>query len=309
MFNDDVCRLIAGQTGRPESPFRVAFTGIVRKATWQIRGLQMACCRSNWGAVYEINEHDIPGYDAFVIVKRPDLAILSKLKQHSVPIIYDVIDAWAQPADGIATHNVGQARSLFKRKFDGIGPDSAIFANRQMEADLGTLVPHSTTIYHHSAPWLTVNPIRPEVKTIAYDGEHRWLGPWEQTINRVCDRFGWRFVVNPEQLADVDIVIAVRGGMHDNFLAQSYKSNVKLANAYASGTPCLMQREGIAYQETGINEVRFFSTDEELVAGLEVLRSWEIRSAISAAFIDEAKKYSITEIARQYEHYLAEVLA
>lgn len=309
MFSEDVCRLIGKQTGCPESPFRVAFTGIVRKATWQIRGLQMACARSNWEAIYELKDHEIGGYDAFVIVKRPDLAILSKLKQHSVPIIYDVIDAWAQPADGIATQGVEQARALFKRKFDGIGPDSVIFANKQMAHDLGSLVPHSTTIYHHAAPWLERNPIREEIATIGYDGEYRWLGPWEQTIHRICDRFGWRFDINPRFIDEVDVVIAVRGGIHDNFLAQSYKSNVKLANAYASGTPCIMQREGASYRETANEHVRFFSTDEELVAQLEALRSWELRKEIHTSFLLESEKYDIAEIARQYETYFAEVLA
>lgn len=299
---------IEAQTGRPESPVKVCFTGRVRKGSWKIRGLQIAACRRNWHASYELNSSEIGKYDLFCVVKKPDDSILKMLTKSGATVVYDIVDPWAQPEDGIKISDVSNARELFAGLFDRVKASSYIFANRTMKQHLRPLVPHGTFIYHHYWPNVSLNPIRDKVDVVGYEGNPRYLGEWADTLRAACDRRGWKFVINPTNLTDIDIGIIARGSEDDNFLSNNYKSNVKLANFYGAGTPCLVSAKEMSCHETDEGDVRFFSTSEELDAQLEQLTDYHVRKAVHERFLRIRNTYSIRTIANLFDVYFQEVL-
>jgi hypothetical protein len=119
-----------------------------------------------------------------------------------------------------------------------------------------------------------LNPIREKVKTVGYEGGENYLGSWRPWLEAECTRRGWRFVVNPQELADVDIVVAVRE--FTGYAARKWKSGVKLANAQGSKTPCVLMREA-GYLETASGGERWADTKEEFVAAFDELTSVEAR--------------------------------
>lgn len=299
---------IAEETGCQSSPVRICFTGRVRKGSWKIRGLQIAAARRNWNAVYELGHGDVSKYDLFCVVKKPDEKILSFLRKMGAPIVYDVVDNWAQPEDGLRVRGVASARELFREKFAQIKAYSYIFPNRTMKEHCRSLVPHATYIYHHYWPGIRVNPIREQVHTVGYEGNPRYLGPWEEIARELCTKMGWKFVINPEDSSVIDIGLAARGGDDDNFLSNTYKSNVKLANFYGAGTPCVVSAKEVSYHETDNGDVRFFANRDQLARQLESLRGYEVRKAIQDRFLREREKYSIANISAAYEAYFLDVL-
>lgn len=301
-------KAIEEQTGRPDSPIKVCFTGRVRKGSWKIRGLQIAASRRNWDAPYELNKLEIGKYDLYCVVKKPDDAILKMLTKSGATVVYDIVDPWAQPQDGIQVGDVNAARELFTGYFDRLKASSYIFANRTMKQHLRPLVPHGTFIYHHYWPNVSLNPIRDKVEVVGYEGNPRYLGEWESALHDACNRRGWRFVVNPANLTDIDIGIIARGGEDDNFLSNNYKSNVKLANFYGAGTPCLVSAKEMSCHEIDEGDVRFFSTPEELDFQFDQLSDCRVRKAIHERFLRIRERYSIRTISNLFEVYFQDVL-
>jgi glycosyltransferase involved in cell wall biosynthesis len=92
-------------------------------------------------------------------------------------------------------------------------------------------------------------------------------------------------------------------------MAQRYKSNVKLANFYGAGIPCLVGADEVAYRETDNGEVRFFATPQELVERLDELRPHATRLRIHRSFLAIRGEYSLAAIADRYEAYLRRLAA
>ena len=88
-------------------------------------------------------------------------------------------------------------------------------------------------------------------------------------IEAECSRRGWSFTVNPANLSDVDIVLALRDPAFSGYAQRSWKSNVKLANAHGSGTPFVGQPE-CGYVETA-SGCEYWAQDR---AGLAMSFDW-----------------------------------
>jgi len=255
------------------------------RGTFQIRGIQIASLRNDWIAGCQDGHFDIT-----VMVK--------KLDDSNSPItVFDVLDSWRQGRTEI-DFDKEKAKRYFHDLFNSRKIDSVIFPNNVMRDDIG--YKHCTTIYHHYYPWIKRNPIRKKIERIGYQGDPRFLGEWKEKLEKIGS-----FVIT-DDLSKIDVAIAVRGSVYANFLSRSYKSNVKLANCYGSGTPCIVWPEK-SYLETACDGVKFFTNEEELRSHLSDLESYEIRKEISDSFIRESKKYSIETIGKQYKTYFEQL--
>ena len=290
------------------SPIRVCFCSRSRAGSWEIRGRQMAQMRSNWEAIDCNRSVNVDDFDIFCIVKKIDHILLKKIQKAGKPIVFDIVDSWQQPFHDIIFGNKNLARWLFKKKWKNINANGYIFPNIAMYDDLNMLVPNPTTIYHHHRPSIEVNPIRQSVLKLGYEGGP-FLGPWKQRFENICERKGLEFVINPRRLADVDIVVLARGGLHGSFMANRYKSNVKIANAFASGTPALAHSNQASVRETGNDHILFFNDEPgSFERQLDrLIANYPLRASINKAFKKAAKEVSIFHIADQAEEFFKRV--
>ena len=151
--------------------------------------------------------------------------------------------------------------------------------------------------------------MRERVATVGYEGAD-YLGEWRERLEAACAARGLRFVVNPARYTDLDIVVLVRGGEHASFLARSYKSNIKLANAYGSGTPALVHAGELSAQETDCGDVLFF-TDRpgSLERQLDRLcASHALRLSIHRRFLAASGRFHLGRIAAGFEAFFLHVL-
>lgn len=217
----------------------ILFTGKGGKSgSWAIRGEQL-------GQIGTVIPHctDPKGFDVAVVVKRTPDPVIQSLRDYSVPWVWDIVDAYPQPHANLWTKSEGI--DWVRKQIATLRPDGIIWPNKKMQEDVGSNLPQ-TVLYHHHRPGIRSNPIRPDVKTVGYEGGD-YLGIYRRTLEKECAKRGWRFTVNPEELVDVDIVVALRDPT--GYVPFCWKSNVKLANAHGSGTPFIGNPEN-GYIET-----------------------------------------------------------
>lgn len=278
------------------------------RGSFAMRGVQIAAMRDGWSAEWEAGCRPA---DAFVMVKKPD-----PRGRTARLLVWDVVDPWPQKEGnnaGARITSVGEARAWFMNHLDrlcrmvGRRPDLFIFPNAAMWKDLRRIARRpSHVIYHHYDPSYQINVIRPQAKVLGYTGNKHFLGEWAEILPRVAEKFGMEFRCSGDP-SKADIVVLVRGGEHRNFLTTRYKSNVKLANCYGTGTPCVAWPEK-SYMETACEEVRFFETVEQLEEAIEDLMPYRARQRAKEAFLEEAPRYSIEAVVRKYEWLLEEYL-
>ena len=163
------------------SPVRVLFTSRSSAGAWQVRGEQIAAMRTNWRAVNHPRKDDLAGCDVLCIVKKPDTQVTRLARAMGKVIVFDIVDSWAQPEDGLSCANLEDARALFGKAWAAVDADGYVFPTARMAQDLGPLVRNGVTIYHHHWPQLAPNPVRPQVLTVGYEGAD-YLGPWKARI-------------------------------------------------------------------------------------------------------------------------------
>lgn len=292
-----------------KSAIRVCFMSQSSAGSWQIRGKQISEMVNGWEAINKPTMDDIERFDLFCIVKKPDLKFIKRLKNAKKPIVFDIVDSWAQPIDGLKYTDLVLVQSFFRRKFNDIDADYYIFPNQRMKEDLSDVTRNGVAIYHHYKKNIGINPIRKIVKKIGYEGNESFLGEWSDIITSACNDLDIEFVINPDVYTDMDIVVSVRGGEHDCFMSNSYKSNVKIANAMGSGTPILAGHREISCQEVDTGDVLFFTDEESFKRQLNRLcESYDLRKNIHDNFLLESQKFSIEAISNCYQRLFSYVM-
>ena len=285
------------------------FYGLSNMGSWKIRALQVASARPTWNSVAGLTPDSILGHEVFCAIKRVCRHRLRLLKRLGKIVLYDILDCWQQPQDGLACTDMDRVLRFFENHLADLPLDGVIFPNRTMMADLGHLVPNPICIYHHFWPGMEPIEVRARARIVGYQGAAIYLGPWRRIVERACRRLGLRFVINPPDLRAIDIGLAARGGVHASLLARRYKSNVKLANFYGAAIPCVVDGAEASYRETDNGEVRFFATPEELEARLEELLPLDTRMRVHRSFLQARQQFTLESIADRYEAYIREAMA
>lgn len=282
---------------------KVLVTGQGATGSWAIRGEQLG---QAIGATVQPQARSARGFDIVVVVKRlHSLAVLRSARWHGIPVVWDIVDAWPQSRHAGKVRTCEAAMSWLRQSLRMIKPDGVIAPTRQMEKDLQFVQESGiqvTTLAHHAWQGKPINPIRHVVRTIGYQGGEKHLGNWVADLSREASRRGWQFVVNPESLADVDIAVALRG--ESGYASKNWKSNVKLANAQASGTPIILTREA-GYLETASGSEFWADTAAELSAGLDWFAEHTHRAQASAQM--RGTEPQLTDIAANYKGWLTDI--
>lgn len=242
---------------------RVLVTGRGTSGSWAVRGEQLGRAI---GATVQPRATDPRGYDAVVVVKR-DCGIAERARAAGVPLIWDIVDAWPQPAGN--EWSIERSLEWLREAVRAMRPDGIVAATQAMAHDCNDFGVPVLVLPHHARPGQARNQIRERVETIGYEGAPHYLGRWAQVVERECARRGWRFVVNPPALADLDVVVALRDA--HGYAPRAWKSGVKLANAQGSGTPFVGVRER-GYTETACGVELWAIGDDDLARAFDKLK-------------------------------------
>jgi hypothetical protein len=269
-------------------------TGKGSGGSWQIRGEQLG---SAMGARVIANAppEEIEKADSIYLVKRPTQAIIER--KTGVPLVWDIVDAWPQPEGN--SWKRWQVIAHIMQTASRIKPDYLLAATQKMAEDLG---PDAYALRHHGRTYYSQNVIREKVSVVAYEGSAKYLGRWVEKITAECVRRGWVFVVNPKDLTEVDIILALRDFPYKGYATDCWKSNVKLQNAQNSGTPIICAREA-GYQETASGGEEWADTPEELVRAFDKLTGQAER--LVAASLLRRQAYHAIDAARDFAKWRA----
>lgn len=267
------------------------------KGSWQIRGRQLGAAI---GAVYTSTptRADRSRADLVVLVKRAIETWGAIAAASGKQIVWDALDYWAQPQENALPMAAHIARALQLR--DEAGVSLVICATQAMADDLGGVY-----LPHHSRPGLVATPVRKVAKVVAYEGTPKYLGSWRSALDTACATLGLTFVINPPNLADADLVVALRGERWDGEVCRRWKSGVKYVNAIAAGRPVITQPSAAwdEIQPPG----RIVDHPAELETALRALVPADARHYCFAQAQVQAKRYTLAPVAKQYLDMLSTV--
>lgn len=275
---------------------KILFTGRGGSGSWQIRGVQIG---EALGArvVPNASSDDLTWANVVIAVKRIPGDLLHRIRASGKPWVYDVIDAYPQPEAG--SWSADKARRWVQALMAGLEPDAVIWPSAGMQACAPYL--RGTVIHHHYRPSIKRNPIREKLQVIGYEGAPQYLAEWKPALEQAASKIGARFVINPANLADLDVVVALRGKEHNGWVQRMFKSNVKMANAQGSGTPMICNASR-AYWDTADEKVQWVASPDQLGDALDCLRPQLLREFASESAYK--KRYSVEDAANDYRKFL-----
>lgn len=275
-------------------------TGRGTSGSWSIRGVQLgeAC-----GATVKPRATlaDCQAADVIMVVKRLDETLLANVRASGKPWVYDALDCYPQPE--CATWQRSEAITWVQKRIKLLAPSAVIWPNRRMREDCDIGLP-GLVLPHHHRPGIKRNPVREQVQVVGYEGQSAYLGGWRPVLEDECSRRGWQFTVNPANLADLDIVVAMRGGEAECYASGHWKSNIKLANAHGSGTPFVGQPE-CGYTETASGAEYWAKDRHALAMSFDWLMDGGTREQVSERFLQKA--YPVERAAKDLKVFLADL--
>jgi len=277
---------------------RILVVGRGSGGSWEIRGRQLG---EAIGGTVDPNPAKLKGYDLAIVVKRPRADPLARLHAHGMPVVWDSVDAWPQPHGN--EWDKTTCCNWLADELCRIKPSGIVFPTRTMQDDYDfneRVLPDvpSLVLPHHARPDQKLNPIREKVQAVGYQGGLQYLGFWQRWLEVECAARGWRFVLNPEHLADLDIVVAVRA--QTGYAARNWKSNVKLANAQGSATPIVCGREA-GYLEWS-RGIRWADSTTDMTAALDELADVGVRRKLSRELLEGTP--TLENVAERYRDWL-----
>lgn len=262
--------------------------------SWAIRGHQLGAALGA-RVTSDPQPSDWAWADVIVLVKRAIGLFGVAAQQTGKPIVWDALDFWMQPTqNGVdPTH----AKRLAEMATVYAWPALTIGATHAMAHALsGEYLPH------HAWPGLTPAPARRHVSVVGYQGNAAYLGRWAGWLSDACRVRGWRFVVNPDDVRDVDILTSFRDGPWDGWICRQWKSGVKLVNAMVAGRPVIGQGSAAWLELDPHGSIVEYP--ENLDAAFDVWSSERERIAAASDAERYARTFHIDTIAARYRGLL-----
>lgn len=277
----------------------ILVTGKGKSGSWAIRGCQLGAAIGAT-VIPNASESDIRRSDLVVLVKRPTDEILAYCRKHSRPIVWDVVDAWPQPHGNDWDRDI--CMDWLRSQVFAIKPRAIVAATQKMADDCSHFGVPVLWLPHHHRPGIERNPIRERIEVVGYEGGEAYIHKWKRYISVACDNIGARFVVNPQRLADVDVVLALRDAR--GYAPRNWKSGCKSENAKGSGTPIIACREA-GYLELSCGAEYWADSSSELSTALAWLSSHEARLEVSCRLF--ASRISVDAAARRMNEWMSKI--
>ncbi len=270
------------------------------RGSWAIRGEQLGAALGA-RVTSQPTAADWAWADRVVLVKRAGRQWAPTAQAAQVPIVWDALDCWRQPADHERTEAAVVATLWAEQAL--IQPGVTIAATQAQAAALRAAV----YLPHHSWPGLEPTPARATIQTVGYQGNAAYLGRWLGIVSTACGARGWRFVVNPPDLMAVDLLVAFRDGPWDGWICRQWKSGVKLVNAIAAGRPILTQDTAAAREIGAPGSI--VETEADLARALDGWTDAGRRAAVVDICRTLAPRYGLAAVADQYRALLEDTRA
>lgn len=267
------------------------------KGSWTMRGEQLG---KALGArvMNHASDDDLKWADLVVLVKRAWMVYADKARKFGKPIVWDALDCWSQPAQN--RMNEHEAVAFVRATARSVKPVLAIGATQAMADVLaGVYLPH------HSWDGLVPTLAREHVKTVAYEGNPTYLEHWQERLQKACTARGWTFVVNPKDLSQADILVALRGGNWDGWPCREFKSGVKLVNAIAAGRPVITQDTAAMAELSPCGTV--IEDPKHLDRALDMWAPFTERQGVVNQSREKAPALRLEAVAQRYSEILASV--
>jgi hypothetical protein len=265
--------------------------------SWEIRGRQLGAALGARVLATPPTMRDWVWADVVVLVKRALPLYAAQAREAGIPVVWDALDFWRQPSEnGLDDLGAQLAHGRFVGQYP---PVTTIGATARQAQDLGGVY-----LPHHARPSLRARPVRKAIAVVAYEGQPAYLGAWAGILTRACAARGWQFVINPPNLADADLLVALRDGPWDGWMCRHWKSGVKLVNAIAAERPILTQPSA-AWQEIA-PPGSIVATAEDLARAFAAWESHDARLAAAETCALLAPIYQIDVLATRYRRILAE---
>lgn len=277
---------------------RVLITGGGKSGSWLIRGEQLGRAM---GVDVVPNAGNCSGYDIVVLVKRPAEHTIQAAQHSGAKVVWDIVDAWPQPIGNLWDEFA--CMSWLDSQLKRLRPDAVVAPTEQMAKDLRKFSLPTLSLHHHARPNMRRVDIRPQIRNVGYEGSLRHLGIWEPRIRTMCSGIGANFVPNPDELAELDVVIAMRE-LH-GYAPRNWKSNVKLANAQSVGLPIICNREA-GYLETAGEGVLWADQPTELQTAIKYLADPQCRKLFSEQLIKST--ITLESVASKYKAWLRSLI-
>ncbi len=276
---------------------KILFTGNGTSGSWKIRGEQLGTACD--GIIKpKATRQDLKQADVIVVVKRISDQLLNDIRSSGKPWVYDLVDFYPQPECTAWTKE--KSIDWVKTRLKILHPNAIIWPNTCMMRDCANGM-KGTVIYHHHRQKISTNPIREHIKLIGYEGSREYIGEWLGPILKECIRRGWQFRINTMELAEMDIVLAIRDKHVNGYAQRHWKSNVKLANAHGSGTPFIGPLEQ-GYLETSVGMEFWADHVEDLPRCFDKLENSSIRRNIRDNFL--ANRITVEMCAEQLNGFI-----
>jgi len=272
------------------------------RGSWPIRGVQLGAALgarvtldptpADWDWLSVHHRAGTPA--AVVLIKQAGAQYARQAQRWNLPIVWDALDFWSQPRENGLSE--GEARARLARALEEIRPQLFIGATPAMAA-----AGEGVFLQHHAWAGLVPTDARAHVALVAYQGSPRYLGQWHDVLDRACHRRGWRFVINPPDLAAADLIVAFRDGPWDGWMCRQWKSGVKAVNALAAGRPFLSQ--ACQGSEEGIGSA--VDSPADLEAAFDHWRDHAVRQAVVERARTLAPARTVEAVAAHFQAVLA----
>ncbi len=260
------------------------------KGAWQMRGVQLG--RAMGARVTAKPEAgDWSWADLVILVKRAAIMWAEHALVVKVPVVWDVLDFWAQPQDNQETREEMIERVRHIQRNCGAG--LLIGATRSMADDIGgAYLPHQCRV------GLRPEPIRKHAQVVAYDGNRKYLGAWGKALQRSCESLGLTFMVSPSHLSKADVLVAFRDGKWDGWVCRQWKSGVKQVNSIVAGRPMLSQPSAAQSELSPIGAT--VESIEELTEALRRVTCVDVRSEAHRVGVRWHSEFQVDAVAARY---------
>jgi hypothetical protein len=274
----------------------ILVTGRGTSGSWTIRGEQLGRAI---GADVIPKAIDVARYDLAVLVKRTHGDLVPRIHGAKTALVWDIVDAWPQPEGNRWDRH--SCRSWLAGQIRAFNPMALIAATRHQAEDIAALCDLPVlALPHHGRPGQKRTEIRDQIQAVAYEGSVKQLGVWGERLLRVCGRRGIAVLLNPPSLNDADVVVCLREP--DGYACRHWKSNVKLANAQATGTPAICVPEAGYLETAGATFPLWAETEADLENALDHLVPRETRQTYADGLY--AERIELSAVAKRYREFL-----